>query len=56
MSDRRLISSLLAIAGLLTSLDAQARQLYQIGGAVGHPWAELGELSFVDVESVAGAI
>ena len=55
MSNRaKLIASLLAVAGLLSSVELQARQNYQIGGATGYSWAELGELSFTDVVSVAG--
>ena len=57
MSNRaKLIASLLAVAGLLSSVELQARQNYQIGGATGYSWAELGELSFTDVVSVAGSI
>jgi len=56
MSTGRLTAVLLVTAGLLSSVEVQARQQYQIGGAAGHSWSELGEMTFTDVETVAGSI
>ena len=51
MSTGRLTAVLLVTAGLLSSVEVQARQQYQIGGAAGHSWSELGEMPFTDVVS-----
>ena len=56
MANRVVVSTLLLAAGLLWPMELQARQTYQLGGSMGHPWEEKGGLTNADVAAVPGAI
>ncbi|MBT6146795.1 MAG: hypothetical protein HOH74_15260, partial [Gemmatimonadetes bacterium] len=51
-----MVRAIITVAVLLCVGQAQAREVFQLGGASGLPWAEQGTLSFINTETSPGSI